>query len=90
LPQVPDKGPQAGGVIPTPERAAARLGTVMATKDPQRATEPGLRSKLAMSCSCAAAYDIHGHEHAGAWSGKSPIADLKSFWGLLGCSCFAF
>jgi predicted amidohydrolase YtcJ len=56
----------------------------------QRATEPALRSKLAMSCSCASACGIHGHDHARAWSSKLPIADLNSFWGMLGCSCFAF
>jgi hypothetical protein len=56
----------------------------------QRATEPALGSKLAMSCSCASACGIHGHDHARAWSSKLPIADLNSFWGMLGCSCFAF
>ena len=25
-----------------------------------------------------------------AWAGTLPVADLKSFWGALGCSCFAF
>ncbi len=55
-----------------------------------RANDPALRSKLAMSCSCASACGIHGHDHAGGWSSTLPIADLKSFWGMLGCSCFAF
>jgi predicted amidohydrolase YtcJ len=33
--------------------------------------------------------DLHGHRHASAWSCKLPIADFKSFWGALGCSCWA-
>jgi predicted amidohydrolase YtcJ len=44
--------------------------------------------KLAMSCGCANACNVHGHDHALAWSSR-PIADLKSFWGALGCACWA-
>jgi hypothetical protein len=32
---------------------------------------------------------VHGHDHAGAWTSKLPIADLKGFFGALGCSCWA-
>jgi predicted amidohydrolase YtcJ len=39
---------------------------------------------------CASACGIHGHDHAAAWSSRPPAGDLKSFWGALGCSCFAF
>jgi predicted amidohydrolase YtcJ len=46
-------------------------------------------SKLAMNCGCANACNIHGHNHALAWSGRLPISDLKSFWGALGCACWA-
>jgi hypothetical protein len=42
------------------------------------------------SCGCASACRIHGHAHANAWAGDVPIADDKSFWGALGCSCWAF
>jgi hypothetical protein len=31
---------------------------------------------------------VHGHNHATAWSSRLPIADLKSFWGALGCACW--
>ena len=41
------------------------------------------------ACGCAHACGIHGHDHATAWSSKLPIADLKSFWGALGCACWA-
>jgi predicted amidohydrolase YtcJ len=45
--------------------------------------------KLAMSCGCANACNIHGHAHANAWSSRIPVSDLKSFWGALGCACWA-
>ncbi|WP_354373728.1 amidohydrolase [Variovorax paradoxus] len=45
--------------------------------------------KAAMSCACANNCNVHGHQHATAWSSKLPIADLKSFWGALGCACWA-
>jgi hypothetical protein len=44
---------------------------------------------MAMSCGCANQCKIHGHDHATAWSSKLPISDLKSFWGALGCACWA-
>jgi predicted amidohydrolase YtcJ len=53
------------------------------------ASKPALSQKLAMSCGCANACNVHGHNHATAWSNKLPIADLQSFWGVLGCACWA-
>ncbi|MDR3455325.1 MAG: amidohydrolase [Rhodoferax sp.] len=43
----------------------------------------------ALSCGCANNCNVHGHRHATAWSSQLPIADLKSFWGALGCACWA-
>jgi predicted amidohydrolase YtcJ len=57
--------------------------------DSTRATQPALGRKLAMSCDCANVCNIHGHDHANAWSSRLPISDLKSFWGALGCACWA-
>ena len=48
-----------------------------------------LGQRLAMSCDCAQACNVHGHDHAAAWSSRLPIDDLKSFWGVLGCACWA-
>ena len=48
-----------------------------------------LRRQAAQFCSCANQCGIHGHDHATAWSRRLPIADLKSFWGALGCACWA-
>jgi predicted amidohydrolase YtcJ len=65
------------------------FGGYAAWADSKRAKESGLRRTFAMSCSCMNSCNIHGHNHAVAWSGKLPIADLKSFWGALGCVCWA-
>jgi predicted amidohydrolase YtcJ len=45
--------------------------------------------KIALSCGCVNKCGIHGHNHATAWSKELPIADLKEFWGALGCACWA-
>jgi hypothetical protein len=45
--------------------------------------------RLAAECACANDCNLHGHRHATAWSSRLPVADLKSFWGALGCACWA-
>jgi predicted amidohydrolase YtcJ len=40
-------------------------------------------------CGCASACSLHGHDHARSWASRLPVSDLKSFWGALGCSCWA-
>ena len=55
----------------------------------ESAGQPALARKMAMSCGCANQCNVHGHDHATAWSAKLPISDLKSFWGALGCACWA-
>jgi predicted amidohydrolase YtcJ len=54
-----------------------------------RAAAQKTHRKLAMSCTCAGAWRVHGHDHASAWSSKLPVDDLKSFWGAFGCACWA-
>ena len=44
---------------------------------------------LANSCGCSSACGVHGHDHAQAWGANVPTGDLKSFWGVLGCACWA-
>jgi predicted amidohydrolase YtcJ len=65
------------------------FGGYAAWGDPGGAGQPALHHKLAMTCDCASECGIHGHDHAVAWSSRLPIADLKSFWGALGCACWA-
>jgi len=43
----------------------------------------------AASCGCSRRCQVHGHGHATAWGSKIPVDDLKSFWGALGCACWA-
>jgi hypothetical protein len=65
------------------------FGGFAAWGDPNGAGKEALDRKLAMSCGCENACKIHGHAHASAWSSKLPVDDLKSFWGALGCACWA-
>ncbi|MBX3453708.1 MAG: amidohydrolase [Ferrovibrio sp.] len=44
---------------------------------------------LAAACGCAVSCGVHGHAHAGAWASAVPVSDNRSFWGALGCSCWA-
>jgi predicted amidohydrolase YtcJ len=46
-------------------------------------------ARIAASCGCANSCNVHGHAHATAWTANLPISDLKSFWGALGCACWA-
>ena len=66
-----------------------KFGGYAAWGEPQGAGRPAFLRKAASSCFCANQCTIHGHDHATAWSSKLPIADLKSFWGALGCACWA-
>jgi predicted amidohydrolase YtcJ len=45
---------------------------------------------LASSCGCTISCGVHGHAHASAYMAATPASDEKSFWGALGCSCWAF
>jgi predicted amidohydrolase YtcJ len=55
-----------------------------------RGTADGARSaETRASCGCAHQCTLHGHDHAQAWAANLPIEDLKSFWGALGCACWA-
>jgi predicted amidohydrolase YtcJ len=73
-----------------PEWSPVRtFGGYAAWADPNGAGKPALNRKLAMNCSCANTCNIHGHDHARAWSKKLPVSDLQSFWGALGCACWA-
>lgn len=53
------------------------------------AGDQAIQQRTAAGCGCGHACGVHGHSHATAWSAKLPIDDLKSFWGALGCSCWA-
>ncbi|HZU63976.1 MAG TPA: amidohydrolase [Novosphingobium sp.] len=50
---------------------------------------PETRWKLASACACAVPCAVHGHGHAAALGAQTPTADPQSFWGALGCGCWA-
>lgn len=39
---------------------------------------------------CAGSCGVHSHSHDVARRSNMPVSDHNSFWGVLGCSCFAF
>ncbi|SEK25747.1 hypothetical protein SAMN05216359_101203 [Roseateles sp. YR242] len=45
--------------------------------------------KRNLSCDCATSCGVHQHNHAKSWASNAPVSDLKSFWGALGCACWA-
>ncbi|WP_374580492.1 amidohydrolase [Pseudoduganella sp.] len=47
------------------------------------------QARAQAACGCARQCGMHGHQHATAWTRSLPVADLQSFWGALGCSCWA-
>jgi len=50
---------------------------------------PQAREKLASACHCHSACGVHGHDHAAALGKSVPAADVQTFWGALGCGCWA-
>ncbi|WP_408987983.1 amidohydrolase [Rhizobium sp. PRIMUS64] len=57
--------------------------------EPEGAGKNSLRRTAISTCGCASNCNVHGHDHAGAWTSKLPISDLKGFFGALGCACWA-
>jgi predicted amidohydrolase YtcJ len=49
----------------------------------------GVAARVMHACGGAAPCAVHGHDHGRAWLGRIPVSDLKSFWGALGCACWA-
>ncbi|MBS0370124.1 MAG: amidohydrolase [Proteobacteria bacterium] len=57
--------------------------------EPDGAGRHSLHRQAIAACGCGSACGLHGHAHARAWGSKVPVADLKGFFGALGCSCWA-
>ncbi|WP_439648297.1 amidohydrolase [Acuticoccus kalidii] len=55
---------------------------------PSPAQRPQMALERACHDGCTNHCGLHGHRHI-AWTKPIPAADLNSFWGALGCSCFA-
>lgn len=54
----------------------------------EQAGKPAAHQAMSF-CGCANTCNIHGHAHAQSWASSLPVSDLKSFWGALGCACWA-
>jgi predicted amidohydrolase YtcJ len=50
---------------------------------------PDHARKMASACGCASSCGVHGHDHEAALGASVPAADVQSFWGALGCGCWA-
>jgi predicted amidohydrolase YtcJ len=48
-----------------------------------------LRHARACHDGCGHGCAVHGHAHQQAWAASIPASDPRSFWGALGCSCWA-
>jgi hypothetical protein len=66
-----------------------RFGGYAAWGDADRTGATTMQQAAAAGCGCANSCGVHGHDHATAWSARLPVSDLKSFWGALGCACWA-
>jgi predicted amidohydrolase YtcJ len=51
--------------------------------------QTAISKNIVASCACIRDCNVHGHDHARAWSAGIPASDLESFWGALGCACWA-
>jgi predicted amidohydrolase YtcJ len=49
----------------------------------------GVQRAAFSACGCAHSCAVHDHDHARAWLAQSPESEHQSFWGALGCSCWA-
>jgi predicted amidohydrolase YtcJ len=55
----------------------------------QQHAQADIDNHAATSCGCIKRCGIHGHSHAEAWRAQLPVSDAQSFWGALGCACWA-
>jgi predicted amidohydrolase YtcJ len=76
-----------GPLAPEAPRAMPDWSPVATFGGHYRKTESA--QKLASACGCASSCTVHGHDHAAALGASVPAADVQSFWGALGCGCWA-
>jgi predicted amidohydrolase YtcJ len=88
-PAMPDWSPvrRFGGYAGWGEQVAT--GRAARNELAQRKQHQDQLRQQAAACGCAHQCNVHGHQHATAWTSSLPIADLKGFWGALGCACWA-
>jgi hypothetical protein len=58
---------------------------------PETATACKGQEQIASSVhQCVGSCHVQGHNHNEARLSKVPVKNYAAFWGVLGCSCFAF
>jgi predicted amidohydrolase YtcJ len=72
---------------PTPDWSPVR--TFGGYQDRSQPRQGGHARALASACGCASACNVHGHDHALAYTREVPSTDARSFWGAMGCGCWA-
>jgi hypothetical protein len=89
-PAMPDWSPvrRYGGYAGWGEQVGKGSAARKAHAKQEQEQQRKLRQQQA-ACGCAHQCNVHGHQHATAWTSSLPIADLKGFWGALGCACWA-
>ena len=87
-------GGDFAGLDPAPPPAmpdwspVRRFGGYAAWADAATAGRQGAAA-FRTACGCAKACGVHGHDHKAVVTRAPPVGDLKSFWGALGCACWA-
>ncbi len=84
------EGDYAGSAPPLPP-ASPGWSPINAEPSPAMRAAAAGATQLARAChdGCASSCGLHGHDHQIAWTRPIPTDDKRSFWGALGCSCFA-
>ncbi|MGN6481961.1 amidohydrolase [Luteibacter sp.] len=49
----------------------------------------GAERRRQAACGCSHGCSVHGHDHGRSHGAALPVDDFKSFWGALGCACWA-
>ncbi|MGV7206969.1 amidohydrolase [Oxalobacteraceae bacterium A2-2] len=90
-PAMPDWSPvrRYGGYAGWGQLTSGQARALRADQARERSKQQALEQQRAAACGCAHQCNVHGHQHATAWTSSLPIKDLKSFWGALGCACWA-
>ncbi|MFZ6760917.1 amidohydrolase [Undibacterium sp. Ji50W] len=57
---------------------------------PQQQNTQNRQAHAKLPHQCRGTCSVHGHAHDVARKSSVPVSELTSFWGVLGCSCFAF
>lgn len=76
-------------LAPPPPPAMPEWSPVRTFGGYQKQSAPDGSAHMAAACGCASSCAVHGHDHARAWAANVPANDLKTFWGALGCACWA-